>query len=350
MVIELVRPTVDLADSWWEMVDEFDGELIHGSSYRASDRDILRDPEAFEEWVDALGRMERSDEPLPEGRVPSSNRWIVEDGRVLGTIALRHGLSPSLLVEGGHIGYAVRPGSRRRGVATAALGIALDLAAARAIDPVLVTCDDDNLGSARTIEGQGGVLEDVRDGIRRYWVATGASAPPISAGVVETRLARLVPVTRDEADAMRAGERRPGWAEGYPREDDLDALGMMGDPDAWSPRHIVRRADSLTVGTIGCFGPPDERAVVEVGYGLVPAARGGGLMTDVLSAMCRSLEAAGLQVVAHTEPDNVPSHRVLGRLGFVRADEPEALPAADGPGDGAEWLWVRRPRRVVGGS
>ena len=356
MVIELVRPTVDLSDSWWEMVDEFDGETIHGSSFRASDREVLRDPDAFEEWVDALGRMERSDEPLPEGRVPSSNRWIVEDGRVVGTIAVRHSLTPSLLMEGGHIGYAVRPGSRRRGVASRALRIALDMSAARGVDPVLVTCDDDNVASARTIESQGGVLEDVRDGIRRYWVATGAPAQPISADVVETPLAQLVPVTRDEAAAMLAGDTRSWWADGYPREDDLDAVRMMGHPDAWSPRHIVRRADSLAVGTIGCFGPPDEHGVVEVGYGLVPSARGGGLMTDVLSAMCRALEAAGLTVVAHTTPGNVPSHRVLGRLGFVRVDEPsgpDTPEAADGSAEGvhgAEWLWRRGPARGVGGS
>jgi RimJ/RimL family protein N-acetyltransferase len=143
-----------------------------------------------------------------------------------------------------------------------------------------------------------------------------------------------VPVTREEADAMRRGEHRPGWAPGYPREDDLDAIGMMQDPDAWSPRHIVRRSDGLTVGTIGCFGPPDD-GVVEVGYGLVEQARGGGLMTDVLGAMVRSLEAAGLSVVAHTEPGNVPSHRVLARLGFRRSPEGEE------PGPDAEWLWTR---------
>ena len=38
------------------------------------------------------------------------------------------------------------------------------------IDRVLVTCDDDNVGSARTIESQGGVLEDIRRGKRRYWI------------------------------------------------------------------------------------------------------------------------------------------------------------------------------------
>lgn len=39
---------------------------------------------------------------------------------------------------------------------------------------VLVTCDDANVASARTIENAGGVLEDVRDTelgrTRRYWI------------------------------------------------------------------------------------------------------------------------------------------------------------------------------------
>jgi len=35
----------------------------------------------------------------------------------------------------------------------------------------LVTCDDDNVGSRTVIERAGGVLEDVRDGKRRYWIS-----------------------------------------------------------------------------------------------------------------------------------------------------------------------------------
>jgi predicted acetyltransferase len=40
------------------------------------------------------------------------------------------------------------------------------------IDPALVTCDDDNIGSIRVIENAGGELEDVRGAKRRYWVPT----------------------------------------------------------------------------------------------------------------------------------------------------------------------------------
>jgi predicted acetyltransferase len=42
-------------------------------------------------------------------------------------------------------------------------------------DRILVTCDDDNVGSIRTIERNGGVLENVVSGHglkpkRRYWI------------------------------------------------------------------------------------------------------------------------------------------------------------------------------------
>jgi predicted acetyltransferase len=73
---------------------------------------------------------------------------------------------------GGHIGYAVRPTARRRGHATAALALMLPVAAERGIDPVLVTCDTDNVGSRRVIEANGGVLEDVRGQKMRYWIRT----------------------------------------------------------------------------------------------------------------------------------------------------------------------------------
>jgi RimJ/RimL family protein N-acetyltransferase len=73
-------------------------------------------------------------------------------------------------------------------------------------------------------------------------------------------------------------------------------------------------------------------------------------MTDVLSGMVRSLEAAGLVVVAHTRSDNLASQRVLARLGFARVEATSDGPGATsseasrgvprGSGSG-EWLWVR---------
>ena len=77
---------------------------------------------------------------------------------------------------GGHIGYGVRPASRRRGYATGILRQSLQVAGALGIGRVLITCDEDNLASAAVIERCGGLLDSTVPGEagarakRRYWV------------------------------------------------------------------------------------------------------------------------------------------------------------------------------------
>ena len=75
---------------------------------------------------------------------------------------------------GGHVGYTVRPTARRRGFASDALRQVVPLAGRRGIPRLLVTCDLDNVGSARVIESCGGELEGELQGKRRYWIGTGA--------------------------------------------------------------------------------------------------------------------------------------------------------------------------------
>ena len=106
------------------------------------------------------------------GFVTATMRWAVEDDQWLGRVSVRHDLNDHLLNKGGHIGYGVRPSARRRGIATQLMRAGLDVLRGRGVEQALVTCDDGNLGSATIIERAGGVLEDVRDGTRRYWVPT----------------------------------------------------------------------------------------------------------------------------------------------------------------------------------
>jgi predicted acetyltransferase len=116
---------------------------------------------------------------LPPGHVASTFLFAFDADRIVGRVSIRHELNAELLRLGGHIGYAVVPEFRRRGYATAMLRLALGFARdTLGLDRVLVTCDDDNVGSIRTIEKNGGVLEDVVTGAglakpkRRYWIAT----------------------------------------------------------------------------------------------------------------------------------------------------------------------------------
>jgi predicted acetyltransferase len=108
--------------------------------------------------------------------VPSTFLVAEADGELVGRSSIRHVLNEFLLREGGHIGYAVLPEHRRRGYATEILRQSLIVARSIGIDRVLVTCDNDNAGSIRAIEANGGVLENIIEldsfpaGVRRYWI------------------------------------------------------------------------------------------------------------------------------------------------------------------------------------
>ncbi|NLT58946.1 MAG: GNAT family N-acetyltransferase [Clostridiales bacterium] len=123
-------------------------------------------------WVEKVTR-DRTD-PLPTF-VPATVYFGVAEGRIVGILQIRHFLNEYLLQYGGHIGYSVCPTARRRGHATAMLAQALDACRALGLDRVLLTCDRDNLGSAGTIQKNGGLLENEvaePDGnlLQRYWI------------------------------------------------------------------------------------------------------------------------------------------------------------------------------------
>lgn len=172
----LALPSLDLYDSWAATVVEFDGAHLDGASIPDEEAsDVSR--EACERLVSKTARDRDVSVPPAAGRVHASAFWITDDGEVVGFIQLRHELNEFLENVGGHIGYSVRPSSRRQGHARRALGLVLDEARALGLERVLITCDEDNGASARTIESQGGELQDVIDAAaygygltRRYWI------------------------------------------------------------------------------------------------------------------------------------------------------------------------------------
>ena len=110
-------------------------------------------------------------------RVPDSVFFLLDEDRdrLLGAVNIRHYLNESLLKEGGHIGDGIRPSERRKGYATEMIRLALIECKKLGIDKVLMTCDKDNIGSARSIVKNGGVLENEfvnsdGDAEQRYWI------------------------------------------------------------------------------------------------------------------------------------------------------------------------------------
>lgn len=173
----LTRPDVRLYTSWAQAMAEQHPESLHvsGSGLWMLPEDVQWDltEAGCRRLVDVLlAEADRS--PDDDERVPCEFYWVTEgaEEEVVGFLALRTRLNDWLFNEGGHIGYGVRPTRRREGHASRALGLAVQRAAELGIDRALVTCDEDNLASARTIEHNGGVYEDSRNGKRRYWIAT----------------------------------------------------------------------------------------------------------------------------------------------------------------------------------
>ncbi|MGK5685596.1 GNAT family N-acetyltransferase [Actinoplanes sp. URMC 104] len=166
---ELIAPTTRLHASWLEARAEWPPDA-HLDGHGLHPGDDVASAAGFAALV---ARLHAEADPFVEpaaGWVHCTYRWIVEDDRFLGSVSLRHRLNDALFERGGHIGYGVRPSARRRGLAGWALGGTLPLARSLGLDRVLVTCTEDNVASARTIERNGGVLEDVREGYRRYWI------------------------------------------------------------------------------------------------------------------------------------------------------------------------------------
>ena len=112
----------------------------------------------IERVVHVLAAWERGEE-TPEGFVPSSTWFWKEEGVLQGVINIRHRLTAKLEEWGGHIGYAVAPSHRKKGVATRMLAAALERGKRLGIPRALLTCDGENIASQKVIEANGGILE-----------------------------------------------------------------------------------------------------------------------------------------------------------------------------------------------
>lgn len=131
--------------------------------------------------VDVIQKMKdkRDKTKLKAGYVPSYDYFIVDDGKFIGVIHIRIELTPALLQYGGNIGYGVHPKYWKQGYGTTALKLGLQKAKEIGLKgKLLITCDDDNIGSSKIIEKNGGILENKvenKDGeetflTRRYWI------------------------------------------------------------------------------------------------------------------------------------------------------------------------------------
>jgi predicted acetyltransferase len=147
--IALVPAASDLREEFWDMAREW--LTIDDPRYRGG-------LDNFESYMAQIEHFRRGADLRP-GLVPSSEFWLVKNRRILGRISVRHRLNANLEIEGGHIGYDVRPSERRKGYGTLMLKLGLEKARKLGLKRVLITCDTDNIASAKIIEKNGGIFE-----------------------------------------------------------------------------------------------------------------------------------------------------------------------------------------------
>ena len=170
-MLHLIEPTTELEESHETFLWEFQerDEQVHPWIVAEPYEDFCAYVEMLENASKGVG--------IPSDFVAHSTFWLLDmDGEIVAISNLRHELNDSLLEYGGHIGFGVRPSTRRQGYATEILRQTLMRAKKMNIGRVRVTCAKDNSASAKTILRNGGILEDecfMSDYggiISRYWI------------------------------------------------------------------------------------------------------------------------------------------------------------------------------------
>ena len=170
MDVRLVNLSVDMKEQYMDFYLEWNtaGEKMNPGILRKMD------PNLFEEMVNALLEIEIGKR---EGCVAETVYFLTnEKNRILGAVTIRHSLTERMLNTEGHIGAGIRPFERRNGYATKILELALDKMRGLDIPKVLVTCNEDNIGSEKAILRNGGIrssdfLESHGNIVKRYWIS-----------------------------------------------------------------------------------------------------------------------------------------------------------------------------------
>jgi RimJ/RimL family protein N-acetyltransferase len=284
---------------------------------------------------------------------------------------------------GGEIGYWVAPWARGRGIASEAARLLAAQAFAIGIPRLELRTDQENLASQRVALAAGFVREGLargagqgRDGSRYdqiVWarLATDSGEPTARAipdlpgrtdlrspadlgGELTDGVVTLRPLIADDADDLFALRALPESVLRSVPPDPPDradvrlrcALAASGWLAGTRADLTIRdAATDAFAGDIGLYyqSPGTQQAMI--GYGLSREYRGKGYTTRAVNLLVdwafANLPLA--RIVAGTAPDNLPSHRVLARAGFVRESyERDRLPGVGGARvDDIQWVRFR---------
>lgn len=143
-ILRLIRPSLEHKQQYEAMMDEWEeygGRLNPGALRRYSH--TRQKKVEYEEWLEWIDEDRKAGQEL---------FFLTKGSHVLGAISIRHKCADV----DGHSGFGIRPSERNKGYATRMLSLALPIMRDYGINPVIISCARDNIGSAKTIQNNGG--------------------------------------------------------------------------------------------------------------------------------------------------------------------------------------------------
>ena len=170
--MKLIKPN----ESFKSQIAEYREEFINANSSMDGCGSLFR-MEETEEWLNQVKSLANI-ETVPSNFVQSTQFIYVReiDNKLVGMIQVRHYFNEFLEKYGGHIGYSVRPSERKKGYASSMLQECLPYCKTLGLNRVLLTCEENNIGSKKTILKNGGIYEKTvfcdsdNVNLERYWI------------------------------------------------------------------------------------------------------------------------------------------------------------------------------------
>lgn len=171
----LEMPSIERKEEIINFINEFVLYNSHLNGFGSLDK--ILEGYTFEQSLERCLNMENEEYAKKLNRCQSKTFLLIRenDDKIIGTINVRWNLTEEMKRFGGNIGYGIRPTERRKGYNKINLYLGLIEAQKLGLDRVMLDCDVNNLGSSKTMQALGGVLErteiDPYDGILTsvYW-------------------------------------------------------------------------------------------------------------------------------------------------------------------------------------
>ena len=148
--LKLVRPSQEHKFQYESMMDEWEafGGRINPGAIRRFNKKQQKNI-AYEEWLKLIEDHRKAGQDV---------YFMLKGNCIIGAISIRFKRTLQDVGTDGHTGYGIRPSERRKGYASAMLSMALPIMREYGIKPVVITCDKENIASAKTIIKNGGKL------------------------------------------------------------------------------------------------------------------------------------------------------------------------------------------------